>query len=377
MLLLAAAPAALNATAAAPTAAPNATSARRLEAVEWPLRRAGGRRHAPPSPSPLVERLPSSERYCYPLPPNEPVARSGQIGDGTAFGTALHALASRPEVLRALELGTWYGGGSSVSLSRGLSLSWKASLARSLALSGDTENCEERGGERCCHSLLVTLEVYEPAWQHARRFLRDLPVHCILGSTVHAEEMLQPHEIPRHERTEHFRLYYNRDARLMRKMEPQLARLCARYQFELVLIDGNEYTGWAEFNHVRKECKPKYLALHDTNTLKTAKIEEYLAAHHDEYVLYLKKGHTDTMRPGCELVGCKPDHMFVPNAAGFSIYKRVDPSDEPPQGSAPGEKPVLKEFKPKRAGLKAKLEQLKATVSALRSELTSHRGTTR
>ena len=56
-----------------------------------------------------------------------------------------------------------------------------------------------------------------------------------------------------------------------------------------MLIDGNEYTGWAEFNHVRSECQPKYLALHDTNTLKTAKIEAYLNTHHDEYEIFLKK----------------------------------------------------------------------------------------
>ena len=26
---------------------------------------------------------------------------------------------------------------------------------------------------------------------------------------------------------------------------------------------------------------------------------------------------------GCKLVGCMPDSAFVPNAAGFSIYRRV------------------------------------------------------
>ena len=35
-------------------------------------------------------------------------------------------------------------------------------------------------------------------------------------------------EIPQHERTEHFRLYYNRDAKLMRQSVPQLERLCAK-----------------------------------------------------------------------------------------------------------------------------------------------------
>jgi hypothetical protein len=68
----------------------------------------------------------------------------------------------------------------------------------------------------------------------------------------------------------------------MRQSAPQLHRFCQAYHFELVLIDGNEYTGWAEFNRVRTECKPRYLALHDTQTLKTAKIEEYLGTHTDE-----------------------------------------------------------------------------------------------
>lgn len=45
----------------------------------------------------------------------------------------------------------------------------------------------------------------------------------------------------------------------------------------------------AAFAQVRTECKPKFLALHDTTTLKTAKIEAYLATHVDEYVLYLTK----------------------------------------------------------------------------------------
>ena len=90
---------------------------------------------------------------------------------------------------------------------------------------------------------VVTVEVFEPAWEHARRYLRDLPVWCVRGSTVAAEEMLQTHEIPPRLRDAHFRLYYQRDLALMRKSVPQLHRLCGRYHFDLVLIDGNEYTG--------------------------------------------------------------------------------------------------------------------------------------
>ena len=54
----------------------------------------------------------------------------------------------------------------------------------------------------------------------------------------------QVSEIPAREKGAHFKLYYERDLKLMRASVPQLARFCARFTFELVLIDGNEYTGW-------------------------------------------------------------------------------------------------------------------------------------
>jgi len=277
------------------------------------------------------EKAPPNERVCYPLPNPSTVPKQGQVLEGTSFGAALSAIASLPNVKRVLELGTWYGGGSTVNLARGVRDTAAATLARSLGASAPSDNCIERTSpshgattERCCHSLVVTLEVFEPAWSHARKYLRDWPVWCVRGSTVDASEMLQPHDIPMNLRDAHFKLYYQRDLALMRKSTPMVHRFCAAYQFELVLIDGNEYTGWAEFNRVRTECKPLYLALHDTQTLKTHKIEEYLSANHDEYVLYLRKYATHTMRPACELVGCKEEGSFLPNAAGWSIYKRVD-----------------------------------------------------
>ena len=184
-------------------ASSNATSAvvatgRRLDVIDWPWKRGkgGGRRQRGGAGGSLnLTRANPDERTCYMLPPNEPVKRSGQIGDGTAFGDALQAIAMKPDVRRVLEIGTWYGGGSTVNLGRGIRDSWRKTLANSLSLSQGSDNCEEHpkdgGIERCCYSLVMTLEVFEPAWEHARRYLRDLPVHCIRGSTVRADEMLQ------------------------------------------------------------------------------------------------------------------------------------------------------------------------------------------
>ena len=271
-----------------------------------------------------TSQTPPNERICYPLPPNEPRQKQGQVLEGTSFGAALGAIAALPEVRRVLELGTWYGGGSTVNLARGVRDSARQTLARSLGDSAPSDNCIEKGdGQRCCHSMVVTVEVFEPAWEHARRYLREWPVWCVRGSTVAAEEMLQENEIPARLKDAHFRLYYKRDLNLMRKSAPQLRRFCAAYHFDLVLIDGNEYTGWAEFQRTRSECKPTYLALHDTQTLKTQKIEEYLAKNTDEYQVFLRKYGTHTMKPACDLVGCKPEGAFLPNSVGWTIYKRV------------------------------------------------------
>ena len=70
---------------------------------------------------------------------------------------------------------------------------------------------------------------------------------------------------------------------------PPTTRLCAKYAFDLVLIDGNEYTGWGEFVHVRDECRPTWIALHDTGTLKTRKIEAFMqTAENTDYELHLR-----------------------------------------------------------------------------------------
>ena len=253
------------------------------------------------------------DRVCFPAVRHGGLRpeRVGQIVDGTSFAAALTALARSREVRRVLELGTWYGGGSTQSLARGLMSAAPA------------DNCVAKGNERCCRDLVVTVEVFEPAWLHARRYLHDLPVWCVRGSTVTPDEMLSLDEVPPSERGTHFDLYYQRDLALMRKSKPQLRRLCAKVAFDLVLIDGNEYTGWGEFERVRDECRPRYIALHDTGTLKTAKVEAYLEAHTDEYRLLLRKGETDAS-PACDLVGCLPEGLFAPNEAGWAIYQRSD-----------------------------------------------------
>jgi len=83
--------------------------------------------------------------------------------------------------------------------------------------------------------------------------------------------------------SEHYQLYYERDLKLMTAKNPPpllLEPLCSMYDFDLVLIDGNEYTGFAEYEIVERVCQPRFLALHDTGTLKTRKVEAALNSPH-------------------------------------------------------------------------------------------------
>lgn len=112
--------------------------------------------------------------------------------------------------------------------------------------------------------LLYTIELYEPAWQYARKTFTHLPIRFILGGTVPTEMYLKPEETPNKDL--HYRLYYQRDIELSKKSIPWLYPLCLAYRFDAVLIDGNECTGWAEYQIIDRYCKPKYLMLHDVGT---------------------------------------------------------------------------------------------------------------
>ena len=115
---------------------------------------------SPPPPPRLFERT------CFAVPPARHATAQGQVTNGTSFGIALREIASRPDVLRILEIGTWYGGGSTLNLGRAIRDTAQATLTHAMGENAPARNCVEHGSgaarERCCHSLVFTLEVHEP-----------------------------------------------------------------------------------------------------------------------------------------------------------------------------------------------------------------------
>lgn len=198
-------------------------------------------------------------RICFPRGVGEIPPRLGQITDETSFGKSLRDIINLNKLQHILEIGTWFGGGSTRVIADALNT---------------TADCLIFESHKCCQSYLVTFEVFEPAWEYSSRYLQHDPVWLVLGTTVGVQDMLTNDEIPYQD--EHYRLYYERDKQIMASQQPKLKEFCENYPFDLALIDGNEYTGWGEFVILRDVCKPRYIALHDTGTLKTFKIEHFL-----------------------------------------------------------------------------------------------------
>ena len=62
-----------------------------------------------------------SSKFCFKRYPTlEAVEGKGQVTTDTTFGKALQDFASQPDVLKVLEIGTWYGGRSTKNLVEGL-----------------------------------------------------------------------------------------------------------------------------------------------------------------------------------------------------------------------------------------------------------------
>jgi hypothetical protein len=197
----------------------------------------------------------------------EHVDRKGQVHEG-GFADALSALANSSAVETMLELGTWYGGGSTLKLA--------STFARA--------NARDSGAR-----LLVTMESNKEAHEYARRTLAGMPVRLILGTSVAWTDIPTADEVERsggvtgnaNEKPlrDEWQSWYDSEVATMKLYNsPQLRPLCERFDFDAVLIDAGEFMGFAEWRIVRDVCRPRFVAMHDTNTYKCrAALAEALA----------------------------------------------------------------------------------------------------
>ncbi len=79
-----------------------------------------------------AEVLPLQNSVCFTRFSGSVPERKGQITGGTSFARALTQLASQPDVSRIIEIGTWYGGGSTEAFVDGLKKNPKIRKGRTL-----------------------------------------------------------------------------------------------------------------------------------------------------------------------------------------------------------------------------------------------------
>lgn len=189
---------------------------------------------------------------------------------------ALHHLAAKPGVRRIFDIGPAWTRGSTQALADGL------------GSSGDL-GCTSNITHHCCEKFVAAFEMQGVVWDN----YRDGPVWFVPGTTV-GEELLVKKSKPFDTSLVHKQessssnlddLEYQRAKALARSKKPVLQDLCKVARPEVVLIGGSDYTVWGEFLVVVQWCRPRWIALQDVGTRRTAKIEDYIMNQPEKFVL--------------------------------------------------------------------------------------------
>jgi hypothetical protein len=180
----------------------------------------------------------------------------GEIKDD-AFAATIRSIARRPDVKTVLEIGSSAGEGSTAAFVAGL-----------------REHPED--------VKLFCMEVSRPRYQALReRYAADAFVHCYNASSVSLEEFSTETEVVEFHRNCHSNLnqypleqvigWLAQDVRYVRESGApgdgieQIKREHRIDHFDVVLIDGSEFTGAAELRHVDGA---RFLLLDDICTFK-------------------------------------------------------------------------------------------------------------
>ena len=190
---------------------------------------------------------------------------------GDKFYTSLSILAQKEEIINVLEIGSSSGQGSTQALVEGIKAKTKIDSA-----------------------ALFAIEISEQRHRELAKYYADIPfVHCYHGSSV------SKNEFPTAGQVEYF--YDNTSCGIQKYSKQEVLRWLAQDieyltvhahgeadcitkikrnhdidYFDLVLIDGSEFTGMAELNKV---MGAKYIALDDTNTYKCFEARKALIEH--------------------------------------------------------------------------------------------------
>ena len=171
-----------------------------------------------------------------------PRKKRGQISIGTDIGRWIFFLSSLSDVETILEIGTWNGLGSSQLIAKGV--------------------CSNHLKRHDCK--VYGLEVDESLVKIATRNLRKYPFFSVVHGRIIESEHLDLEVLVGNESE-----WVEQDVKMMQSCPNVLSTLPLR--FDLVILDGGEFSTYAEFNTLENRIK-KYLILDDTLTRKCRKV---------------------------------------------------------------------------------------------------------
>lgn len=187
----------------------------------------------------------------------------GQITMEHTIGKALRDIAALPSVYSILEVGTWNGLGSTRCIVEGL-------------------------GQRPADSyVFYSLEANSEKCAFARDVYKDMGSVHILNEVLYNEEPADQDEIfPELKANETYQFWHRIDMENMRTKPLFLSRSGLPAIFDLVLLDGGEFTTWYEYLALKDRCR--ILALDDTNVCKCQRIVQEIKSQPEKWQVILE-----------------------------------------------------------------------------------------
>jgi|SRR5210317_629830 hypothetical protein len=188
----------------------------------------------------------------------------GQINEDNALSTWIRDMCRDENNKVFLEIGTWNGLGSTRVFVD--------------ALEGRTD------------TTFYSLECNSEKSAHARKFYEGVANVHILNEILVELTPEQVYEVfPEAKDDPEFNRWNTVDIENMK----ECAVFSSADRFDVVLLDGGEFTTWHEFQHIKDKCR--YLLLDDTNANKCKKIVEEVKAHPETWKIV---GEEQSVRNG-------------------------------------------------------------------------------
>ena len=194
---------------------------------------------------------------------NSSINNLGQINTNTMFGNLIKKYAEDEKYLTYLEIGTWNGMGSTKCFKEGF------------------DNRKDKNYQ------FYSLECNKDKSLYAKQFYKnDQNIH-ILNEVIYNIDMEEIYKVfPILKNDEMYNGWHKIDIENMKNCNLFFERKDIPEFFDIVLLDGGEFTTYFEFKAIENKCK--ILMLDDTNTFKCHKILEEITSNPDKWKILFK-----------------------------------------------------------------------------------------